>query len=99
MPGSNTRKSKTLKVNKKAELAKKQQVPQFINSGIEDLEAAADKLAGVYQAFNEAYYKEFGLTAAKKAADKAFALVENAIEMSKKNKHYDAEAGPWTGQL
>ena len=102
MPGSKTRKSKTrksktLKIDKKAEQAKKQHVPQFINSGVDNLEAAADKLADTYQAYNDAYYKEFGLTAAKKATDKALAMLEKAIEMSKKNKYYDEEAGPWTG--
>jgi hypothetical protein len=109
MPGSNTgkskagksktAKSKTQKVDKKAERAKAQHVPQFINSGVDSLEAGADALSGAYQAYGDAYYKEFGLTAVKKATDKAFALVEKAIEMSKNNKFYDKHAGPWTGQF
>ena len=97
MPGSKTRKSKTQKVDKKAERAKKEHVPQFINSGVDNLEAAADALAGAHSAYGDAYYKEFGLTAAKKASDKAYVLIEKAIELSKKNKFYDKHAGPWTG--
>ena len=97
MPGPKTRKSKTQKVDKKAERAKKEHVPQFINSSVDSLEAAADALSGAYQAYNDAYYKEFGLTAAKKASDKAFALVEKAIELCKQNKFYDKHEGPWTG--
>lgn len=89
--------TKTRKIDKKAERAKNEHVPQFINSGVDNLEAAADALSGTYSAFNDAYYKEFGLTAAKKASDKAFELIEKAIELSKKNKYYDARAGPWTG--
>ena len=93
----------TRKVNKKAQAKKDQalaqHVPQFINSNIASLEAAADNLATVYQAYNDEYYDEYGLSAAKKVTEKAFALVEKAIEMSKKNKFYDEAAGPWTGRF
>lgn len=72
-------------------------MPQFINGSVDDLEAAADSLSGAYRAYGDAYYKEFGLTAAKKASNKAYVLIEKAIELSKNNKFYDKHAGPWTG--
>ena len=89
--------NKTRKIDKKAERAKNEHVPQYINSSVDRLEAAADALADAYQAFSDTYYKEFGLTAAKKASVKAFDLIEKAIELSKKNKYYDESAGLWTG--
>ena len=89
----------TRKLNKKTEKAKKEHVPQFINSNVASLEDAAGSLSVVYQAYTDEYYNEFGLNAAKKATEKAFALIEKAIELSKKNKFYDEAAGPWTGMF
>jgi hypothetical protein len=44
------------------------------------LEAAADKLADTYQAYNDECYKAYGLTAARTATRKALETVDKAIE-------------------
>ena len=103
MPASSTRKvnKKKTGVTKprltKADHAKAQHVPQFINSSVATLEEAADKLTSVYMAYNDEYYKDYGLTAARAATRKALETVDKAVELSKKNKFYDEAAGPWTG--
>jgi hypothetical protein len=51
----------------------------------------------VFQAYRPTYYKDYGLTAAKKAAAKALDLIDKAEKLTRANKFYDPAAGPWTG--
>lgn len=92
-----TKAPRKTKKNLRLETAKELHVPQYINSCLESLETAGNRLAEVYQAYGPAYYKAYGLTAAHKAAAKAFELVEKAEKLTRANEFYDPDAGPWTG--
>ena len=77
--------------------AKELHVPQYINSCLENLSIAGMNLEQVFQAYRPTYYKDYGLTAAKKAAAKALDLIDKAEKLTRANRFYDPDAGLWTG--
>ncbi len=87
----------TRKAKKNAAAANELKVAKFLKATLKQIGEATDNMSGVFGAYNQNYYKLFGLSAAKKKAEKIFDELEKLEEMVKNNKYYDrnATSSPW----